>query len=76
MMNALRLTAGFTRQLFSERTGLSVETIQPALSDLEGEGLTEATNSGWRPSPRGQLFLNDVIARFLPRQNSQAGTGS
>ena len=76
MMNALRLTAGFTRQLFSERTGLPVESVEPMLTGLAGEGLMEATDSGWRPSPRGQLFLNDLIARFLPRQNSQAGTGS
>ena len=76
MMNALRLTAGFTREQFVARTGLPIETILPQLADLAGEGLVEATGSGWRPSPRGQLFLNDVIARFLPRQNSQAGTGS
>ena len=76
MMNALRLTAGFTRELFSQRTGLSIETILPELAALTGEGLLEATDSGWRPSPRGQLFLNDVIGRFLPRRNSQAGTGS
>jgi putative oxygen-independent coproporphyrinogen III oxidase len=76
MMNALRLTAGFTRQQFSQRTGLAVETVQPALADLADEGLVEASDTGWRPSPRGQLFLNDVITRFLPRQISQAGTGS
>jgi oxygen-independent coproporphyrinogen-3 oxidase len=76
MMNALRLSAGFTRQRFSTRTGLPIEMMLPVLADLVGEGLLEATGSGWRASPRGQLFLNDVIARFLPRQNSQAGTGS
>ncbi len=76
MMNALRLTDGFSRQQFGARTGLPIEVMQPALADLVGEGLLEATGSGWRASPRGQLFLNDVIARFLPRQNSQAGTGS
>jgi oxygen-independent coproporphyrinogen-3 oxidase len=76
MMNALRLMAGFSREQFSARTGLAVETIQPTLADLVDEGLLEATDRGWRASPRGQLFLNDAIARFLPRQNSQAGTGS
>jgi oxygen-independent coproporphyrinogen-3 oxidase len=76
MMNALRLTAGFGREHFAVRTGLPLDTIQPVLADLVGEGLLEVSDRGWRPSPMGQLFLNDVIARFLPRQNSQAGTGS
>jgi oxygen-independent coproporphyrinogen-3 oxidase len=76
MMNALRLTAGFGREQFAGRTGVALETIQPLLADLADEGLLEANDSGWRPSPMGQLFLNDVIARFLPRQISQAGTGS
>jgi putative oxygen-independent coproporphyrinogen III oxidase len=76
MMNALRLTAGFAREQFVARTDLPMEMILPQLADLTAEGLLEASDSGWRPSPRGQLFLNDVIARFLPRQNSQAGTGS
>jgi putative oxygen-independent coproporphyrinogen III oxidase len=76
MMNALRLTTGFRCEQFEARTGLSMETILPTLGNLAGEGLLEATEGGWRASPRGQLFLNDAIARFLPRQNSQAGTGS
>ncbi|MEO8308100.1 MAG: radical SAM family heme chaperone HemW [Pseudomonadota bacterium] len=76
MMNALRLSAGFTQDQFVSRTDLPIETILPQLADLTGEGLLEVTDDGWRPSPFGQLFLNDVIARFLPRQNSQAGTGS
>jgi putative oxygen-independent coproporphyrinogen III oxidase len=76
MMNALRLNAGFAREQFEARTGLSIEMIRPSLASLEAEGLLEAADDRWRASPRGQLFLNDVIARFLPRQNSQAGTGS
>jgi putative oxygen-independent coproporphyrinogen III oxidase len=73
MMNALRLTAGFTREQFVARTGLPIEMILPQLADLAGEGLVEATGSGWRPSPRGQLFLNDVIARFLPAKIHKQG---
>jgi len=76
MMNSLRLTAGFPASSFVQRTGLSIDTVQPTLSRLSDEGLVEAFDQGWRPSPKGQLFLNDVIARFLPRPNSQAGAGS
>ncbi len=76
MMNALRLTAGFPSLQFNARTGLPIEPVLAPLAELAGEGLLEATDRGWSASSRGQLFLNDVIARFLPRQNSQAGTGS
>ena len=76
MMNALRLTTGFPATLYTERTGLAIGTVQPILTRLSEEGLMEGADQGWRPSPRGQLFLNDVIARFLPRPNSQARAGS
>jgi putative oxygen-independent coproporphyrinogen III oxidase len=76
MMNALRLNAGFTLADFTARTGLAGETLLPALQQLAAEGLMEAENSHWRPSERGRTFLNEVIQRFLPGPNSQAGAGS
>jgi putative oxygen-independent coproporphyrinogen III oxidase len=76
MMNALRLNAGFTFADFTARTGLAGETLLPALQQLAAEGLMEAENSHWRPSERGRTFLNEVIQRFLPGPNSQAGAGS
>ena len=76
MMNALRLTAGFPAAGYVERTGLSIDPVQQILSRLSEEGLIESMDRGWRPSPRGQLFLNDLIARFLPSPISQAGAGS
>ncbi len=48
----------------------------PALRQLAGEGLMEAENGHWRATHRGRTFLNEVIQRFLPAPNSQAGAGS
>jgi putative oxygen-independent coproporphyrinogen III oxidase len=66
MMNSLRLMAGFPAATFVQRTGLSIDTVRSTLSRLAGEGFVEAFDRGWRPTPRGQSFLNDVIARFIP----------
>jgi putative oxygen-independent coproporphyrinogen III oxidase len=66
MMNALRLTKGFQSTDFSARTGLSIDEVRPDLDSLAEMGLVDATGEGWRASAKGQLFLNDAIARFIP----------
>jgi oxygen-independent coproporphyrinogen-3 oxidase len=76
MMNALRLNAGFALPEFTARTGLPAAAVLPALQQLAREGLMQAENDQWRATARGQTFLNEVIERFLPAQNSQAGAGS
>ncbi len=76
MMNALRLNAGFTLADFAARTGVVEAALQPTLQQLTREGLLETENRRWRATERGRSFLNEVIQRFLPGQNSQAGAGS
>jgi len=67
MINALRLTAGFDELLFESATGLRAEAIRQQLEEAEDRGLLERTaGSGWRPTPLGQRFLNDLQAMFLP----------
>jgi oxygen-independent coproporphyrinogen-3 oxidase len=65
MLNALRLREGFTCRHFEERTGLSMETIEPALRGAGGRGLVEQTAAGWRPTELGSRFLNDLQGAFL-----------
>ncbi|MEO6186246.1 MAG: radical SAM family heme chaperone HemW [Steroidobacteraceae bacterium] len=76
MMNALRLGEGFSLALFSARTGLSEAVIQPALQQLARDGLMQADKGRWQATARGQTYLNEVIQRFLPEPNSQAGASS
>jgi putative oxygen-independent coproporphyrinogen III oxidase len=66
MLNALRLRDGFKTQLFVERTGLPLSTIEPALRSAEARGLIERDVSSVRPSPRGFDFLSDLQQLFLP----------
>lgn len=65
MLNALRLTAGVPKRLWTERTGLSDDVIAERVAQLSDEGLwtTEADRIG--TSPRGFAFLSSVQEAFL-----------
>ncbi|VAY87012.1 putative oxidoreductase [mine drainage metagenome] len=66
MMNALRLSKGVPREMYERHTGLSLQGLQPLLSQLEEEGWLEANPHRLCPTFRGQRFLNDLLQRFLP----------
>ncbi len=66
MLNALRLKDGFGLIQFSQRTGLSITSIQAALEEAERKGLLERDFSRVRATARGFDFLNDLQAIFLP----------
>jgi putative oxygen-independent coproporphyrinogen III oxidase len=65
MLNALRLKDGFAPAQFSERTGLALSAIEPALQEAEHKGLIERNLERIRPTSRGFDFLNDLQALFL-----------
>lgn len=69
MMNALRLTEGFALSLFSERTGLPLSAILPALEQAQARGWVQRDGDGLRPTLAGQRFLNDLLGLFLPDQD-------
>lgn len=73
MLNALRLTAGFTLQEFSERTGLTRGVIDAPLAALRARGLIEETAAGLRASALGLRFLNDLLVEFLPESAEISG---
>ncbi|HWM26981.1 MAG TPA: radical SAM family heme chaperone HemW [Woeseiaceae bacterium] len=67
MLNALRLTDGFTEESFSARTGLPWRFVAPCVQRAAALGLMEsAPDSQWAPSAHGRRFLNDLQAMFLP----------
>jgi oxygen-independent coproporphyrinogen-3 oxidase len=65
MLNALRLKDGFPVQMFFERTGLPLSTIQAPLAEAEAKGLIERDVGHIRPTQRGFDFLSDLQAQFL-----------
>ncbi|MFQ5981805.1 MAG: radical SAM family heme chaperone HemW [Woeseiaceae bacterium] len=66
MLNALRLPRGFLVSDFTARTGLGIEAIEEPLEQAREKGMIEAFDgSGWRPTPLGMRFGNDLVALFL-----------
>lgn len=70
MMNALRLTDGFANEVFNERTGLPITTVQRQLDEAEQRGLIERDHRSIRPTRTGRRFLNNLLQIFLPNHSS------
>ena len=64
MMNALRLPQGFSRDLFTERTGLPLQRIEPVMDEALAKGLLQVHNDRIIPTLRGRQFLNNLIELF------------
>jgi oxygen-independent coproporphyrinogen-3 oxidase len=64
MLNALRLKAGFTPDLFTQRTGLALEEIEVPLQKSFDLGLLEKKGN-LRATKKGFDFLNDLQQIFL-----------
>lgn len=65
MLNALRLSKGFSPRLFSVRTGLPLEMICGALNAARAEGFLSVNRVNIRPTSKGRRFLNDLLQYFL-----------
>lgn len=65
MMNALRLTAGFDKRLFPERTGLPLSAAVEAIARGEALGLLTQDATHIRPTDLGRRYLNDLLQLFL-----------
>lgn len=66
LMNALRLTDGVPASLFTPRTGLALSALAEGRRAAEAKGLLAADPERLVATPRGQLFLNDLLQDFLP----------
>ena len=65
MLNTLRLTDGFSPNLFGERTGMGINAIESMLNAAEAKGLLYRDHKIIRPTEFGQRFLNDLQQMFL-----------
>ncbi|UPG86267.1 radical SAM family heme chaperone HemW [Luteibacter aegosomatis] len=65
MLNALRLIDGVPMGDFTERTGLGLERIAPAMTACIAKGWVVDDPATLRTTERGQRFLNDVIEAFM-----------
>jgi len=65
MLNALRLTEGFSPNLFAERTGMGLNQIEKSLNLAEQKGMLYRDHALIRPTDLGRRFLNDLQEIFL-----------
>ena len=65
LMNALRLTKGVESRLYPERTGMTLESLAEGRREAEQSGLLQVEPSRLVATERGQLFLNDLLQKFL-----------
>ncbi len=65
MLNTLRLTQGFAVNLFAERTGMNLNSMEQALQSAENKGLIYRDHLVIRPTELGRRFLNDLQQEFL-----------
>ncbi len=66
MMNALRLQAGVPSQLISERTQITLASLQPKLAYLNRQGLLQANyHQRLQTTKRGFAMLNNILSTFL-----------
>ena len=66
MLNRLRLMADFDPAEFEVATGLDAGLLGPGLERAQSLGLMEPIPGGWRITPRGQAYHNDLQSVFLP----------
>lgn len=66
MLNTLRLSKGFSLNLFNEVTGLPHSRIQPLLHTAINNHWLKISNNRVQPTDLGMQFHNDVVALFLP----------
>ncbi len=65
MMNALRLIEGVPIDLFQQRTGLNIHSLENALKKTQDKGLLVIKQGNMRPTLLGQRFLNELLELFL-----------
>ncbi len=65
MMNALRLIEGVPIDLFQQRTGLNIHSLENALKKAQDKGLLVIKQGNMRPTLLGQRFLNELLELFL-----------
>jgi oxygen-independent coproporphyrinogen-3 oxidase len=65
MMNALRLIDGVPVNLFQQRTGLPIHTLEATIKKAQNKGLLTIAHDNMQPTLLGQRFLNELLELFL-----------
>ncbi len=72
LMNALRLTQGFSPRLFQQHTGQALSVISPALGELQRDGLLLVDAQCIKATDTGYRHLDGMLQRLLPESTDVA----
>jgi putative oxygen-independent coproporphyrinogen III oxidase len=64
-LNAFRLYQPIKKELFTNRTGLSLDSVQTAIQQAKNQGFITENIDQWVVTDKGRLFLNDLLELFL-----------
>jgi len=76
MMNALRLSEGFSLSTFTTHTGVSIQPWLGAIQTGVDQGLLSQSAGRLKATERGFELLNDVLALFMPTDKDSPDTTS
>ena len=65
LMNAFRLRDGVAAELFEQRTGLPLSTIEQSLTDARARSLVSQDVTTLQPTAKGSLYLDDLLQLFI-----------
>ncbi len=65
MLNAIRLKSGFSKELFENRTFLSINSIEKALTEIIDDDLMTLVNGHYTTTSKGWAFINNIVERIL-----------
>lgn len=66
MLNTTRLEQPIPLELFSQRTGLSLDLLLPKLNQAEAKKLITLSDTQWQITPLGRRYTNNLQTLFLP----------
>ncbi len=64
-MNAFRLLEPCSKEAFTARTGLALDSVQAPIEQALQQALITETKTHWQTTIKGRLFLNDLLALFV-----------
>ncbi len=65
MINAMRLTNGWNKQLFTDRTQIKLSMIEEKIEQLVDSGLLLFAKDIIRPTAKGRMLLDEILKKFV-----------
>lgn len=65
LMNRLRLMTPIAKREFESRTGLDASLLDEGMTQASEKGLIELSEESWTLTPKGHMFVNDLLSHFL-----------